>query len=344
MKEPGKIIEFNKTHFLNQFSNILSHMDSAVQLGTKIGEQNIKKIFFVGCGAPHHLFMSIEYWASKFASNTIFYKYFPAEFIAHDPAALDENSLVILGSHSGSTKETVAAAAFAKNSPAQTLAITQSKDSHLGKAVDHVIAYGSTEEGYFSSFILTLSLLSSFLTIKESSWNFHDSLLQSLKNLPNVLAESKKESLETAIEQAKLLKDVQQLYVIGSGPMFATAYVFASCFLMEMQWMHAHPMQAAEFFHGPFEVVDQSTPLLLLVGEDPGRAIAERVQHFTEQYSNNTFIYDSKYFPMSGIAPEIRPLVAPMVVDVALTNLVEAIAVLRKHPMTTRRYMGKVEY
>jgi fructoselysine 6-phosphate deglycase len=47
---------------------------------------------------------------------------------------------------------------------------------------------------------------------------------------------------------------------------------------------------------------------------------------------------------MTGIAPEIRPLVAPMVVDSALTNLVEMIAVLRDHPMTTRRYMGKVAY
>jgi len=68
------------------------------------------------------------------------------------------------------------------------------------------------------------------------------------------------------------------------------------------------------------------------------------VLEFTKQYSQNTVVYDSKEFPMSGIAPEIRPLVAPMVVDAALTNLVETLAALRGHPMTTRRYMGKVVY
>lgn len=344
MKEPGKTIEFNKTHFLTQFSGALSLIDSAVLLGQQLGAQNIKKVYFVGCGAPHHLFMSLDYWASKFSTNTTFQRYFPAEFICHNPHSLDETSLVILGSHSGKTKESVEAAIFAKNSPAQTLAVTQSADSPLGKAVDHTIAYGSTEQGYFSAFMLTLAFLSTFLTIKESSWTLNDSLLQSLPNFPTALAEAKELSLPAAIKQAEKLKDSQQLYVLGSGPMYATAYVFASCFLMEMQWIHAHALQAAEFFHGPFEVVEQTTPLLLLIGEDPSRPLAERVHQFAQQYSSNTIVYDSKDFPMTGIAPEIRALVAPMVVDSALTNLVEMIAVLREHPMTTRRYMGKVEY
>jgi fructoselysine 6-phosphate deglycase len=344
MTASGNLIEFDQSHFLKQFSGALTLFDTALETARQIGEQPIHKIFFVGCGAPHHLFYSLEYWASKYATNTTFYRYFPAEFVAHAPQGLDENSLVILGSHSGTTKETVQAAQFVQQTPAQSLAITQSADSPLGQAVDHTFAYGSTEQGYFSAFMLTFAFLSGFLAQKEPDWPFHKALMASLPNFPAALAEAKAQTLSAAAHQAEALKDSQPLYVLGAGPMYTTAYVFASCFLMEMQWMHAHPLQAAEFFHGPFEVVDGTTPLLLLIGEDPSRPIAERVLEFTKQYSHNTIVYDSKQFPMTCIAPEIRPLVAPMIVDAALTNLVETLAVLRNHPMATRRYMGKVVY
>ena len=344
MKASGNLIEFDQSHFLKQFSGALTLFDTALETACQFAKQPIRKIFFVGCGAPHHLFYSLEYWASKYATNTTFFRYFPAEFVLHAPQALYENSLVVLGSHSGTTKETVAAARYIQQTPAQSLAITQSADSPLGQAVDQAIAYGSTEQGYFSAFMLTFAFLSEFLVEKEPDWPFHDALMESLPHFPAALAQAKAQTITTAALQAEKLKDSQQLYVLGAGPMYTTAYVFANCFLMEMQWMHANAMQAAEFFHGPFEVVDEATPLLLLIGEDPSRPIAERVLEFTKQYSHNTIVYDSKKFPMTGIAPEIRPLVAPMIVDAALTNLVETLAVLRNHPMTTRRYMGKVAY
>jgi fructoselysine 6-phosphate deglycase len=344
MTASGNLIEFDQSHLLKQFSGALTLFDTALETARQFGEQPIHKIFFVGCGAPHHLFYSLKYWASKYATNTTFSCHFPAEFVMHASQALDENSLVIFGSHSGTTKETVEAARYTQQIPAQSLAITQSADSPLGQAVDQVIAYGSTEQGYFSAFMLTFAFLSGFLAQNEPGWPFHNALMESLPHFPAALAEAKAQTIDATVLQAEALKDSPQLYVLGAGPMYTTAYVFASCFLMEMQWMHAHALQAAEFFHGPFEVVDATTPLLLLIGEDPSRPIAERVLEFTKQYSHNTFVYDAKQFPMTGVAPEIRPLVAPMIVDAALTNLVETLALLRNHPLTTRRYMGKVAY
>ncbi len=344
MQESATILEFDQSHFLNQFSGALALLDAAVQAAQQPDYKHIKKIFFVACGAPHHLFLSLEYWAAKVATQLTFHRYFPAELIQHDPALLDADSLVIFGSHSGTTQETVAAANFIQQTSAQSLAFTQSASSPLGTAVDHTIAYGDTEQGYFSAFILAFAFLSAFLSSREPAWTLHRPLMDSLHSLPHALAEAKEMKQAEAMIQAQQLSETQQLYVLGSGPMYCTAYVFANCFLMEMQWMHAHALQAAEFFHGPFEVVEPSTPLLLLIGEDPSRTIAERVHQFTRQYSQHTIVYDAQEFPMTGIAPEIRPMVAPMIVDAAMTNLVEALAVLRGHPMTKRRYMGKVRY
>ena len=82
--------------------------------------------------------------------------------------------------------------------------------------------------------------------------------------------------------------------------MFTTAYIYAACFLMEMQWMHAFPLSAAEFFHGPFEVFDKETPLVLIMGEDPSRPEAERVLAFCRKYLAEPIIYDSRDFAMLG--------------------------------------------
>ena len=107
--------------------------------------------------------------------------------------------------------------------------------------------------------------------------------MDSLPKLPAALADAKEANLANAQAQAKAMVDENLLYVLGAGPMYTTAYVFAACFLMEMQWMHAHALTAADFFHGPFEVVDRSIPLLVLIGEDPSRAEGERLKRFAEQ-------------------------------------------------------------
>ncbi|MCD6356271.1 MAG: hypothetical protein J7L66_03200, partial [Anaerolineaceae bacterium] len=126
--------------------------------------------------------------------------------------------------------------------------------------------------------------------------------------------------------------------------MYTTAYTFTSCFLMEMQWMHAHPLVAAEFFHGPLEVVDKKTPIIILIGEDAHRPEAERAAHFCQKYSKRIAVIDSKDFMMQNIHPNVRPLVAPFILDAALTALVDQFAIVHNHPLTIRRYMGKVAY
>lgn len=335
---------FNPQAFISQFQGALTSLDQAALLGADFASRKIKRIFFVGCGAPHFMMRVLAYWARRYTLSLDLRNYFSAELIDQNPQALDQDTLVILGSHSGSTAETVAAAEFLAEKSCASIAITQQADSPLGKRVDQAITYGSTDQGYFSSYMLGQAFLSALLDQIEAGWNFHEDLFNSLPLLPTALAEAKASNLANAASQAEVFADDRLLYVIGAGPMFSTAYTFASCFLMEMQRMHAHPLVAAEFFHGPFEVVDHSTPLLLLVGEDSTRKEAERVVRFCQQYASHYIVYDSKDFPITGIAEHIRPILAPFVLDAALTSLVEQLAIIHRHPLTLRRYMGKVDY
>jgi fructoselysine 6-phosphate deglycase len=335
---------FDSWDFIRQFEGALAGLDEASQLGTALVGRGIERLFFVGCGAPHFMMRLLEYWAKRYAISLDIRSYFSAEFIHQDPRALDQHTLVVFGSHSGKTVETVAAAEYLASKTCTSVAITQQVDSPLGSSVDQVITYGSTEQGYFSSYMLGQAFVSAIFDKLEPGWGYHDLIISSLSLLPAALAEAKAANLTIAATQAEAFADDRLLYVIGAGPMFTTAYTFASCFLMEMQRMHAHPLVAAEFFHGPIEIVDETTPLLLLVGEDPNRPEAERVVRFCERYARRYMVYDSKDYRMMEIPSEVRPIFSPFVVDAALTSLVEQLAVVHQHPLTLRRYMGKVEY
>lgn len=337
-------MNFEPQTFIRQFDGALTALDAANKLGSSLANQGITRMFFVGCGAPHYMMRVLAYWARRYARSIDIRNYFSAEFVNQAPLALDEHTLVVLGSHSGKTPETVAAAEFIEQKPCRSVAITQHPESPLGSHVEHVIGYGDSDQGYFSSYMLGQALVSAVLDTLESGWGYHDTLLRALPMFPNALANAKLANLQNAAIHAEAFSKDRLLYVVGAGPMFTTAYTFASCFLMEMQRIHAHPLVAAEFFHGPFEVVDQTTPLLVLVGEDPSRGEAERVVKFCEQYAGKHYVYDSKTFKMPGIPAELRPIFSPFVVDAALTALVEHLAVVRDHPLTLRRYMGKVAY
>jgi len=65
-------------------------------------------------------------------------------------------------------------------------------------------------------------------------------------------------------EAARLLKDDRILYHVASGPCAPRPTRSGSAILMEMLWLHSNPIDAAEFFHGPFEIVDARRPLVLI--------------------------------------------------------------------------------
>jgi fructoselysine 6-phosphate deglycase len=191
--------------------------------------------------------------------------------------------------------------------------------------------------------MLLLAFVGGFLKT-FANWGDQETLMTSLAALPEASTDASEAAESRAIAEAKEYQDDRVLYISGSGPCFSTAYVYGICILLEMQWLHCQTVEAAEFFHGPFEIMDETTPWILLLGEDPSRPIAERVVEFAQRYTRRLMIYDSKDYAMPGVAPEMRGLVAPLVLLAALERMSAHLAVVHDHPLETRRYMGKVEY
>lgn len=339
------MVDLNETEAaLQGAANVV---DEAAALGRQLANK-VDRIYFVACGAPNRSMLALQYWIEHYSKSLEVRRYFPAEFMMQIPPRLDERTLVIMGSKSGTTKETVEAANFLEDYPAITVGFTTTADKPLAQAVQHAILTSEVERDivglpHMSMAIAMMGFMGGLLAAKDN-WPLEAKLLSSLKALPKAAAATKAGNEARAAQEAKELEADQVIYHIASGPMFCTAYVFGVCTLMEMQWLNSTPLESAEFFHGPFEVVDENVPILLLLGEDPSRPLMERAVKFCNTYGKRLIIYDSKDFEMRGIDPEIRPIVAPYVVGVALDCIGEHLAELHGHPLETRRYMWKVEY
>lgn len=336
-------IDIDREAYLGSLEQASKLKDEAVRLGSKFATQGVRRVFLVGCGAPNREMGAIKYFLDRDIQSVEFYLDFPAEFIRQAPKKLDKDSLVVLVSHSGTTPEILETVDFLKSYGCNLTTLTQFNDSPLAKAVPNTLVYGKSELGYFATFILLMAMLSGLVKEVEN-WKLADKVIKSLDVLPQVLLDSALYYEQRATEEARLYHKDDFIMLLGSGPCYATAYVAGVCIMMEMLWRHVFAGEAAEFFHGPFEVVLPDVPVFVYMGEDESRPIAERVVRFCKQFTERLVVYDSKDFEMKGIDKEVRAIFAPFVLQAATRRLMDHLAVWQNHPLSTRRYMGKMEY
>src|ERR687898_167802 len=88
------------------YEGALAALDGAAALGRQLAPE-IDRIYFVGCGGPNRVILSLQYWIEHYSPSLEARRYSPAEFMTQNPRRLDERTLVVLGSKSGTTPETV---------------------------------------------------------------------------------------------------------------------------------------------------------------------------------------------------------------------------------------------
>jgi fructoselysine 6-phosphate deglycase len=334
--------EVNRKAIVDGLARTVATLPQAMALGRTLAA-DVDRIYFVAHGSAHRAMQGMQYWIEHFSPSLEVRRYFPSELIVQDPPRLDERTLVLLASKSGTTPETVEAARYLQGKPCRTISFTLSGESPLASLAQDGFLAGDTGESFVALFMLMQSVVGGVLQGRDG-WPHADELLTSLSALPEVIADAAAGNDARALADAQAYQHDRNLYHVASGPGFTPAYVFGVCILMEMLWLHSYPIEAAEFFHGPFEIVDENTPLILILGEDPSRPLMERVKRFCEKYTKRLMIYDSLDYEMKGIAPSIRPIVAPYVLQASLKRLSEHLSDLHGQPLSTRRYMWKTEY
>ncbi len=310
----------------------------------------ITDVFFVACGGSLAVMYANKYYLDRHSKALRSSCYNADEFVYRNPAALSENALVVLCSQTGTTSETVKAAKFAKSKGAVTVGMTVDKHSALAKEVDYVLGYeasyttGIPIDAVNSNYSLMYQLDAGLVKIFDGV----DRLPETISSLANLQAVIDKAHLyygEMSTRFASELKDEKVVYTMASGLSYGSAYSYAICVLMEMQWIHSQAIHAGEFFHGPFEVLDETVPFILLKGMDETRPMEERAHEFLKKYGGKLMVLDANDLDFSGIHEEMKAYVTPLVLFEVLWKFSYKLAELREHPMLeARRYMKKFAY
>lgn len=305
----------------------------------------IDKIYFAACGGskagltPANFFISCE---SKKIKSWV---YTAKEFVLCTPKALDENSIVVTLSFSGSTPEAVEAAVLAKNVGAVSITLTGKENSPLETNGDYEFYYGDEPKYHYSTGSMAIALRFVIELVNQvEGYAHYDEIQNGFDILDDVIGKAREYAVPGALAFAEAHKKEPVIHVMASGANYNVAYTTTTCILMECQWVHSNPIHCGEFFHGPFEVVDKEVPFLVLVGTGRERVMDERAVKFLNKYGRKVTVLDAKEFGVDVLGVNVCEYLSPLVFTGVLSIYSHKLADARCHSVDVRRYMWHVEY
>ena len=337
------MFNFDVERYVTIQTGALSLKNEFDQVIDSVLERGVENVFFVGTGGAAILMRPAEYILKSHSTLPV-YTEISSELMLMDHQHLGEHSLVILPSLSGTTKETVEAAAFCKEKGAVTISLVGHASTPLANGTDYTFVNYAADDTSCESFYIQSYLLAFRLMYKRNEFPVYQQFVEEMRHLPEALLNVKEAVEPLAAEFARKHKETPYHILSGTGIDWGQTYYYGMCILEEMQWIKTRPVHASDFFHGTLELVEEDTSIILLKGEDRTRPLTERVERFAENYSKEITVFDTKDYPLKGISEGLRRLVSPIVFAALLERVSCHLEEQRNHPLTTRRYYKKVPF
>ncbi len=325
--------------------------DVATALAGLVGRKT-GHVFFVACGGSLSVMYPAKYLLDRHSAALPSDCYNADEFVHRDPRTLNASSLVILCSMTGTTKETLRAAAHARSKGATTIGLSVDAASPLARAVDFAVKFeapyttgvpiNAADSNYARLYQIVMGLVKLYDGVDKTA-----PLLSSLGNLQAAIDRAHHHFAPLFELYAPRFRDESVIYTIASGAGYGAAYSFAICVLMEMQWINSQAIHANEFFHGPFEVLDENRAFILMMGLDETRPLEERARTFLDRFGSpdKIMVLDAEELDLTGIDDEFKGNLVPLIFFDTLWRFAYKLAELRSHEMLEgRRYMKKISY
>jgi glutamine---fructose-6-phosphate transaminase (isomerizing) len=216
--------------------------------------------------------------------------------------------LFIAISQSGRSPDLLAAVAAAKVSGATILALCNSPGAPLIAAADLVIelrAGSETSIAATKSFLATLAALAGLV----AAWSRDAALSAALQTLPSLMDSSWALDWSGALP---VLGPAANLYVIGRGLGLGAAQEIAlKC--KETCGLHAEAFSSAELRHGPYTLLGQAFPALMLAQHDASQAgvqalAAELAQRGVPVLLAGARAAGANVLPTIDAIPELAPI------------------------------------
>jgi glucosamine--fructose-6-phosphate aminotransferase (isomerizing) len=318
--------------------------------------RDIDKIFVVSCGTSFHAGLiakyAIEHWTRIPVEVEV-----ASEFRYRDPV-LDRSTLVVVISQSGETMDTLMALRHAKEQKARVLAICNVNGSTIPRESDAVlythagpeVAVASTKS--FLAQIVACYLVGLFLA-QVRGIKYADevaAIVSELQKLPEAV-EQVLSHMEPVRELGRSLADADTILFVGRHVGFPVA-LEGALKLKELAYIHAEGFAAGELKHGPIAVIDQGTPVVVIVPSPRSREtvhgkVVSNIQEIRARGARTIVIAeegDEDVVPYADHlirVPRTPTLLAPVVTTVPLQILACEIADTRGFDVDQPRNLAK---
>ncbi len=252
-------------------------MGSAILSGLDFSSRDaamIRRVLMVGCGTSRHAGMVGEYAFEELASIPAEVEQ-AAEFRYRNPI-VTPHDLVLAISQSGETADTLAAVREAQNKGAMVAGICNVVGSTIARETGRgVYLHAGPEIGVASTKAFTCQvavLLMMALKIARTRRlprYAGEQLARWIEKLPDMADQALAKNI--AIEKiAKKYARCGDVFFIGRGYLYAVA-LEGALKLKEISYVHAEGYHAAELKHGPIALLEESTPVIALLNNVPGK-------------------------------------------------------------------------
>lgn len=337
------MLNFDKSRFLNIQQGAVDlalQIDAAISCALMNGAENL---FFLGTGGVAYLMEPAIQLLQRNSSLPVFRDY-PAELLNSSNKNLTAKSLVVMPSLSGTTKESIAMLDYLQKIGAQVITLVGHADTPLGLGGDPALVNFAADDTSSESFYIQALLVALSVMKARGEITDYDVILEEMHELPQMLLDTKISFEAKADHFAKIIAGADYHMFTAAGNMWPATNYYATCILEEMQWILTRPVHAADFFHGPLELIEKDVSLFLLRGEDDSGILSDRIAKFAPQYTDRFTVIDTVEFVPEGVSPRLRALLSPAFMATILERLSAHLEVMRDHPLVTRRYYKQFAY
>lgn len=334
------MLKFNEEQQIKDIRGALALRSDVEKVVDQVWTKGFDAVYYLGIGGTYASAMQAVTYANG-KSNLPIYVQHAAEYYTTGNKRLTEKSFVILSSVTGTTQEVVQAVQEIKKVGATLFGFIDAKDSLLADLCDYVVTYPAPGTEQIKFFMVADRLMQ-----KNNEFTDYENYYQELEEyLPTGLAEAEKSADAFGLAFAEKHRHDSIHYFIGAGNQWGAVYSYAMCYWEEQSWLRSKSIHAAEFLHGTLEIVDETTPVTLFIGEDDQRPLAERVAKLLPKICANYTIIDSKAYELPGISENYRGRVVSFLLMHAVTQRIDAhVEKLNCHPLEIRRYYRQFDY
>ncbi len=222
-------------------------------------------IYMTGSGTSYHAGLAGQYAIGTLSGRKA--SSIPASEFRRWLPMLAREFLLLAFSQSGESVDVLDAVRLALERDASILAITNTSKSSLSKMARYVLLTKAGNElavtatKTFISQLAAVYLLSLELGMKSSEverWRTW------LLDVPDLIGKTIKLNAKLTEELAGKHKDKSIFFILGSGPNYVTA-LEGALKLKEACNLFAEGFASREFLHGPMQLVNERTPIVLIV-------------------------------------------------------------------------------